>query len=63
MRHKRKPVPDSCPTCGRLPAISKVKAGRWVVDCPVIGCKNKIHAVGPTEGEAVDKWNEEVRKL
>lgn len=62
MKGKRQPVPDRCPTCGRLPIISKVKAGRWVVGCTGAGCKGQNYAVGATEKEAVDKWNEEVRK-
>lgn len=63
MKQKRQPVPDRCPTCGRLPVISKVKARRWVVDCPGTDCKGQNYTVGPTEKEAVEKWNEEVRKL
>jgi hypothetical protein len=62
MEKKRQPVPDRCPCCGRLPVISKVKPGRWTVDCPGANCKGLNYAVGATEKEAIEKWNEEVRK-
>ncbi len=58
---KKKPNPLPCPYCKRAPAVVKVRPARYRVACPYLDCKY-IDAVGYTEEEAVDKWNEEVYK-
>lgn len=56
-----KPNPLPCPYCKRAPVVVKIKAGRYRVACPYLDCK-QIDAVGRTETEAVEKWDEEVIK-
>lgn len=55
------PKPWPCPYCKRDPVVVKSRPGRYRVACPYLDCK-QIDAVGYTEKEAVDKWNDEVSK-
>ena len=61
-QEKRQPVPDRCPSCGRLPVIVKARAGRFLVTCGGRTCTYDGRGTGATEQDAVDKWNEEARK-
>lgn len=64
MATKKKPEPIKC-TCGRVPIVSKVKDGVYIVGCPHWwDCDNTATSGRqPTEMEAIEMWNLAVKNL
>lgn len=62
-KKKEPPKPLPC-KCGRTPVVAKGKGRGWIVACPSnTGCTFNQTAGGwPTEEEAVEDWNERVKK-
>lgn len=58
----REPEPLPCP-CGRLAEYSKIKPRHWMVTCGDLGgCRFGLAAFGQSKNEAIENWDEEVRK-
>ena len=64
MTTKKKPAPTPLPCiCGRAPVVVKVRGAGYMVACSnVKSCTNRT-TYWPTEGQAVEKWDELTRSL
>lgn len=59
---KERPEPMPCP-CGRLADVTKIKPRHWMVACAdLCGCGHNLVGFGDCEDDAIEAWNEEVKK-